>query len=194
MSKIVVFGGSFNPITKAHINIINNAIKLVNANKGIIVPVGNYYTKDDLIDYYHRYEMIKLAIKSSESILINDCNNVNIQPKTLETLNHLQNLYPNDNLYFLMGKDNLLDLNNWYKPHELLSKYHIIVVDRNTSLTISDILKDDLFKNHLNNILILNSDIDNYNISSSLIRTNITKYKKYLDINVYEYIINNSLY
>lgn len=194
MNNIIVFGGSFNPITIAHTNILNNAIKLINASIGIIVPVGNYYTKDDLIDYNHRKKMIELSIKSSIDIIINDYNNKNIQPKTLDTLNYIQSLYPNDCIYYLMGKDNLLDIKNWYKPKELLSKYKFIIVDRNTNNLIEDILKDNIFKDYLDNILILNYNNNDYNISSTLIRNNIEDNKEYINKLVYEYILNNNLY
>ena len=194
MSNIVVFGGSFNPITKAHINILNKAMNYIDAKVGIIVPVGNYYSKDDLLDYNHRYNMINLVIQSNSSIIINDYNNRTIQPKTLDTLDYIQTLYPNDNIYFLMGKDNLLDFNNWYKPEVLLNKYRFIIVDRDTNNSIDNILKDKLFVSNIDHISILDTNNYDYYISSTLIRNDINKYKDYLDNSVYEYIKSNCLY
>ena len=56
----IVFGGSFNPPTKAHKLILDKLFLLFKPDNIIIVPVGDNYQKKGLIDYTHRLEMVKL--------------------------------------------------------------------------------------------------------------------------------------
>ena len=58
MSRIGFFGGSFNPPTLAHFEIVECALKEANLDKIIIVPMGDKYPKKDLALFEHRYNMI----------------------------------------------------------------------------------------------------------------------------------------
>ncbi len=43
--KLGFFGGSFNPVTIAHINLIKKAIKEFNLDKVYFIPMNDYYKK-----------------------------------------------------------------------------------------------------------------------------------------------------
>ena len=59
--KIGILGGSFNPPHKKHIEIAQKLIDKNYVNKVIIVPTGdNYDRKDNLVQFEHRYNMLKL--------------------------------------------------------------------------------------------------------------------------------------
>ena len=47
--KIVVLSGSFNPITKAHRIILENAINKINADLGLLVIVSDAYLNNKII-------------------------------------------------------------------------------------------------------------------------------------------------
>ena len=55
--KIGVYVGSFNPVHKGHIQIVNELLN--DLDKVIIVPTGNYWNKNDLVDINHRINMWK---------------------------------------------------------------------------------------------------------------------------------------
>ena len=60
--KIGVYVGSFNPVHVGHIKIVNHL--LVNyLDKVIIVPTGNYWNKNNLVDINHRISMLKFYEK-----------------------------------------------------------------------------------------------------------------------------------
>ena len=56
----IVYGGSFNPPTKAHKLIIDKLFQIFMPDNIIVVPVGNSYGKKGLIEFSHRYNMAKL--------------------------------------------------------------------------------------------------------------------------------------
>ena len=45
MKKIGFFGGSFNPVTYAHINLAKQIISECNLDKLFFIPIGDFYEK-----------------------------------------------------------------------------------------------------------------------------------------------------
>ncbi|MCQ2749707.1 MAG: adenylyltransferase/cytidyltransferase family protein [Clostridia bacterium] len=104
--KIGIYGGSFNPIHKKHVNVINELLDKY-LDKIIIVPAGDKYSKSSLISARDRINMIELAIKPDKRKIVDNYECTNERRYTYETLNHMKKLYPDDEIYFVMGLDNL---------------------------------------------------------------------------------------
>ena len=181
--KIGVFIGSFNPVHNGHVKIVNELLKCL--DKIIVVPTGNYWDKNDLIDIKHRINMWKYF--ETDRIIIDEQNND--LKYTYLILDNLKNKYQNDDLYLIIGADNIVDFDKWCNYKDIL-KYHLIIINRN-DIDIKYYIK----KFNIKNYLIVN--IDNINISSTLIRKLINddnKLNNLIDKNVLKYIKNNRLY
>ena len=179
--KIGIFVGSFNPPHKGHINIINHLINNNILDKIIVVPTGNYWDKQDLIDIKDRINMLKFF--ESEKIIID--NKHNDIKYTYQIMKDFSKEYKTDQLSLIIGADNIINFNKWKNYQELL-KYNLIIMTRN-HIDISKYL----IEYHIKNYLI----IDNYpyiDISSTIIRNKINN--KYLDKRVLNYIKENKLY
>ena len=59
MNKIGIYPGTFDPITKGHIDLINRSLKIVNK---IIVAVSNDYSKDYLFSAEERVSIVKKSL------------------------------------------------------------------------------------------------------------------------------------
>lgn len=198
MSKIVVMGGSFNPITKAHLQLFKSAMHAIGATKGIIVLTGDHYDKVGLCSYEHRSNMVRLVI--DDRITLCDYEQVTKpHPKSIETLDYLQQQYPNDDLYFMMGLDNFASLPHWYHPEALLSRHHVMVSNRSHLHHLSDYLSLPFFKPFLDRIVILETNSAYLEISSTKARK-LLKEKKYeeasysINYKIIDYIKMNHLY
>ena len=184
--KMGVFVGSFNPVHKGHIRIVNYVLEKY-VDKVIIIPTGNYWDKQNLIDVKHRINMLKTY--QSEKIIVDEENN-NIE-YTYQVLENLGKKYPNAELYLIIGADNIISFDKW-KNYEVLLNYNIIIINR------SDI---DI-KYHLNRInkkdkYIITDNLPNINLSSTYIRENIKdneKLKDKISIEVLKYIKENNIY
>lgn len=186
--KIGVYVGSFNPPHKGHIKIVNHLINNY-LNKIIVIPTGNYWDKTNLIDIKHRINMLR--IYENENIIIDDKNN-NLE-YTYQILEKLSKEYLSDELYLIIGADNIISFDKWKNYKDIL-KYNLIILNRN-NINIKECL-DNL--NKKDKYIIVN-DLPNINISSTMIRNSIrdNNYKSlldYLDKEVYEYIKENKLY
>ncbi len=59
MNKIGIYPGTFDPITKGHIDLINRSMKMVNK---LIIAVSNDFSKDYLFSSEERVSMIKNSL------------------------------------------------------------------------------------------------------------------------------------
>lgn len=130
--QIVVFGGCFNPPLNSHFSLAEQMVNEYNQiEKIIFVPVNSQYQKVDLISNEHRYQMLKLVCDKNEKF---DVSRVEIDSKrqlyTIETLMELQKVYPEYEICFTMGSDNLKELDSWNKAEELVKNFPIYVFER----------------------------------------------------------------
>ena len=183
----IVFGGSFNPPTKGHFQIMKQLVSHFEHAKLIVVPVGNDYQKNDLQPFLHRYNMLKLMLDNIDNIIVSDIEAHRAYQGTLKTLDDLSNTY--DDLYFVIGADNLIDLPNWINYKTLLASYPFIVMHREGHMTEAE--AETMFKDLKHNFLF----IDFHSPSkSSHVRDNIHAFREYLCDEVYEYIKKHHLY
>ena len=178
--RLGVYVGSFNPVHIGHIDVVNYLIKEKYVDKVLIVPTLNYWNKFNLIDIKHRINMLKIF--ENEDIKIDTKNNKYIY--TYELLNKLSKEY-DDELYLIMGADNIIEFDKW-KNYKKLLKYKIIIVNRN-NIDINKYIK----KYNTNNFIVIN-DYKFIDISSTKLRENLNS--KYIDKKVLDYIKKNNLF
>lgn len=186
--KIGIYVGSFNPPHLGHIKIVNHLVDNY-LDKVIIIPTGNYWDKQDLINVKDRINMLKFF--ENENIMIDNLNN-GVQ-YTYQILDVLSKEYKKDELYLILGADNLINLDKW-KNYDKILKYNLIVLNR-ASIDVFRYLNQ-LNKN--TNYIVVN-DLPNIDISSTMIRKKL-KQKDYnnilklIDERVYKYIEKHNLY
>lgn len=180
-NKIAVYVGSFNPVHKAHIKVAKHILKNY-TDKVIIVPTGNYWNKNNLINIEDRIKMLKLY--ETKNIIIDT--KINHCKYTYEVLRNIKKEYPNSKIYLIIGDDNLKDFDKWKNINDIL-KYDIIVIKRNNIKT-----------NMKNGNFIYTKRVVKKDISSTIVRKMIVNKNimvlKYIDFKVYKYIRKNNLY
>ena len=130
MKKIGFFGGCFNPITNAHLNLIKDVICKENLDKVYFVPMGDLYQKEELIALEVRIEMLKLAFENQEKMDILDISNTNKKMCAIDTFKIIDKMFPDVERVFIMGSDNYKKISTWKNSEELMKKYKYIVLDR----------------------------------------------------------------
>jgi len=197
MGRIGLFGGTFDPPHRGHIDLALAALERVQLDKIIFIPAGNPPHKQDLkkTDKLHRYRMVELATQNFSRFEVSDFDIKNEKPNySYITIGHFKKKYPNDEIYFIIGADSLRDLPFWMNYKELVTLCKFIVVPRPG---ISD---EDYFKNFSSNDTkpdFLFLDGFSYDLSSTELREKLTS--GYVDNyglpdGVLEYITANNLY
>ena len=195
---IVVFGGSFNPPLNSHFSIAQEVLnQYEEVEKVVFIPVDKKYPKDGLLENEHRYNMLKVVADKNSSFIISDIDFYGEKSlPTIDTLEEIQKQYPDYSIWFLMGSDNLKDLHNWDKSEEIVSKYKILVMERDED-DVEQIIKGNrLYRCYQENFKKLSQEIKS-NYSSTYARAQLRKGKSIrylLPDEVFEYILANNLY
>lgn len=185
--KRVLFGGSFNPPTIAHYEIIKYLALCGKFNEVLILPNGDSYTFGGKVldNFKNRVEMLKIICQEFENVKILETENKESfkgTQVTLEILNHP---------YFVLGDDCLEKFHLWKNFEKLVSENKFIVINRNKSFDVYNyLLNNEYLKDYLDNFEIIN--INTPDVSSSDFRDNNNE--NVVSEEVLQYIKNNKLY
>lgn len=187
--KIGIFGGSFNPIHKGHIKIIEIAIEKLALDKMIVVPVGvPSHRENNLVSGKDRFNMCKLALENISQV---EVSNLEIAQKevnyTYETLLKIIKLYPDNEFYEIIGEDSANYFHKWKNYKEILKLCKIVVFKR----------KETHYKENLNKEVMFYIEAPYFNYSSTEVRKKIQceeNLKDFLPEKVIFYIEQKKLY
>ncbi|HKL94949.1 MAG TPA: nicotinate (nicotinamide) nucleotide adenylyltransferase [Haploplasma sp.] len=182
----IVYGGSFNPPTKAHLEIVDTLLLQFPQSKVIILPVGNNYSKKSLINFNDRFMMLELMFSNNSRVIVSNLEDTNVFKGTYDSLKTLNLEF--EDLYLVIGSDNLHNFNKWIKYQNILQEFSLIIFRRNEDDIAKLMEPFDYLKP---NYQIVKFDNE---INSTVIRSDIERYRHYLDTNVYQYIKKNKLY
>ena len=131
--KTGMFGGSFNPIHNGHTELAKALFRELELDRLLIMP--SYIPPHKFVDSAafpdQRFEMCCLAAKDIEGF---EVSNLEIKRQgasyTFLTLHELHSIYPDDELYLLMGADMFMTLQKWKNPEIIFSLATMCAVPR----------------------------------------------------------------
>lgn len=130
--RLGIFGGTFNPVHFGHLRTAEEVRQKLSLDRIIFMPSGNPPLKiKDLAEAPHRYLMVKAATESNEDFSVLDIELTQTEKSyTVDTVQRLYGIYPQDELFFILGADAFLDMPNWRLPDRLVSQVDFIIVSR----------------------------------------------------------------
>ena len=190
--NIGLYFGTFDPIHLGHINIANFLIKKGTFKKiwFIVTPQNPVKSNNNISDFIHRYEMVKIQVKDNDNIQASDIElNLEKPNYTINTLNYLSSKFTNYNFGIIIGEDNLINLKYWKDYKKIVNNYNVYVYPRETKI------KEDIGLINNKNVHMIEAPY--VDISSSEIRNIITEKEnlsQFISNDIYRYIIKNKLY
>lgn len=132
--KIVLFGGTFDPIHLGHSIVADEAIEQIGAEKLFFIPAKQSPLKGFLPKAIgkDRFEMISIAIVKKNKFEVSDYELNKPSPSyTIDTINKFQADYDSKtSLHWLIGADSINDLAYWYKITDLIDICNITTMYR----------------------------------------------------------------
>lgn len=122
--KIGVFGGTFNPPHNGHVRLAKAAADELKLDKLLVIPscIPPHKIAAKLADGQERLEMCRLAFGCDPRFEVSPMElERGSRSYTVETLRELKALYPDSELYFIVGSDMLESFDKWYLWQEILS-------------------------------------------------------------------------
>ncbi|MDE6412861.1 MAG: nicotinate (nicotinamide) nucleotide adenylyltransferase [Eubacterium sp.] len=196
--RIGIFGGAFNPVHNGHINLAKSYLESLSLDKLLLIPTANppHKTAEGLADEEDRLNMLSIAFNAVDRVEISDIEfQRNEKSYTYDTVRELRKTYCNDEFFLIIGDDQFLSFDKWYKYNELLSEVVLCTAAREENkreeiIAFAEKLLNGSSKYYL-------ADFEPVVVSSSEIREKI---KKNEDISalvpaeVSEYIKDKGLY
>ena len=189
--KTGIFGGSFDPPHTAHVQIALMAKEKFSLDRIIMVPTGQPPHKETAGEIHHRYNMCRI-LAEKHGFEISDYEiNKNTYCYSFETLEHFGQLYPDDEIYFIIGGDSIKNFGKWKNPGRILELCKIIVASRDEGTVAAAADAEKIY-----NTKIYLLDNENIDVSSSEIRNIINGDgdAKGVEPEVLNYITENKLY
>lgn len=197
--RIGIYGSSLDPITNGHLWSANTIAEREELDKVIFLPSsGKRIDKDISTSDHHRVEMLKLAI-AGNALFDYSTYEMNAMPgrqHSFATMEHFKEVFPNDELFFLMGADLLADLPKWVHGEKLVKNTKFIVIERNNILMHKVLAEHPLLRRYERNFCMIYKGIVN-ETSSSYIREEFRygRDPRYLlPESVYHYIKEKNIY
>jgi nicotinate-nucleotide adenylyltransferase len=188
---IVVFGGAFNPPTTAHKAMYHHIAEAIALDLFIYLPVSNHYTKRSLESNFHRMQMLNLMTKALPNVIVSPMEFEDPEYRgTYQSLLRIQERYPQQEVAFVIGADNLLKLHKWINAESLLSEFRFILVSRG-GVDVEQMFADDPFLTRHRKQFIFLPPFDSP-ISSTMFREHFDP--QLVEPLVYEYIKLHGLY
>jgi nicotinate-nucleotide adenylyltransferase len=132
--RIVLFGGTFDPIHLGHTKVAGDAAERIGAERLIFIPAKRSPLKGFMPEASDddRLEMIALATAGEESFEVSDFELQKPAPSyTLETVQEFQKEYAGQaSIYWLIGADGVDDLAYWHMIAELIDLCNLTTMQR----------------------------------------------------------------
>ncbi|MCR5815729.1 MAG: nicotinate (nicotinamide) nucleotide adenylyltransferase [Ruminococcus sp.] len=198
MKKLLIYGGTFDPVHMGHKNAFDAAKAAVSPDLCVIIPnaIPPHKASFGLVSGEHRMNMLKLTFGENDDIIYSDYE-LNREGKSYSvyTLSHFKEQYPDHDIYFIVGSDSLIYFSKWYEYERILKMCTLVCVSRQKGDRAALEEAKAFLEAKGGSIIIC--DVTAFEVSSSEIRKMLMNGESpscYLEENVVKYIYENSLY
>jgi len=129
MKRIGILGGTFNPVHAGHVSLVSAALKELDLDKLIVMPTFLSPHKTLIAaSPEDRVNMLKIAFSGMEKVEIGDYEiKSGGKSYTYLLVEHYRAIYPDLEIFFLVGGDMLTDFKTWKNPDRILKSARLAV-------------------------------------------------------------------
>jgi nicotinate-nucleotide adenylyltransferase len=132
--RIAIYGGTFDPVHLAHLEIARKVLQLFEVDQFLFVPAWRapHKIEREVTAPVHRYAMLALATQEEPKILVSTFElEAPDRRYTVDTLEHFRSKFEGStDLFFVMGGDSWAEIATWRDFERLLTMANHIVVTR----------------------------------------------------------------
>ncbi len=133
-ARVCLFGGTFDPVHLGHLIIAQAVLENAGLDRMIFIPSARPPHKGDVVmfDARVRFDLLSRAVSDNPTFFVSD---VEMRRSglsyTIDTIRQVKaGLSPEDELFFLVGRDNLSEIETWREPRAILDECTLLVADR----------------------------------------------------------------
>ena len=128
-----ILGGLFDPVHRGHLVLAEDILAAKDLDGVLFVPAYDPPHKADIqrASFEHRMHMLRLAIGGQPRFRISTIETELTGPGyTLHVVRALKKRFPSTKFCFIIGADNLEDMDNWHRPEQILAEIPVIAGSR----------------------------------------------------------------
>ena len=138
MSRVGIYGGTFDPIHLGHLHVITQLIEKNLVDQLLVVPAGLPLLRQNapLATGQQRRTMCQLALADlpaeiAAKVQVNPIEILRTGPSyAIDTVEAVAQNYPGDTIVFVIGQDAAEKLNQWHRIEELREMVEFLIIAR----------------------------------------------------------------
>ena len=191
MRRIGIFGGSFNPIHNGHAIIASYIMHHGGLDQLwlMVSPQNPLKQPHEMAGELHRLRMTEMVSHRIDGVETSAFEFTMPRPSyTIDTLHALQDKFPDDEFWLVIGADNWAVWDRWRSHDEIIQQFHVLIYPRlGYEVSIPDTLTD--------RVRLVNAPI--IELSSTTVRELLSHGQSiafYVPADVEQYIVKHQLY
>ncbi|HTS28894.1 MAG TPA: nicotinate-nucleotide adenylyltransferase [Bryobacteraceae bacterium] len=131
--RLAIFGGTFDPIHKAHLAIARRAANDLQLDRVLFVPAAHPPHKAGRAhaSYEDRLRMVELACEGEPRFEASRLEQGTARSYSIDTIENVKKeLGPGDRLFFIIGADAFAEIRTWHRWQDVAHAVCFIVVSR----------------------------------------------------------------
>lgn len=131
--RVGIFGGTFDPPHVGHLIVAQDALDLLPLDSVLFIParVPPHKQHENITDAAVRLRMIMAATEHDARFTVSDMELRRSGPSfTVDTLRELHEQHPRNELFLLLGVDQVHEFASWREPQEVLKHARLVMLTR----------------------------------------------------------------
>ncbi len=128
--KTAIFGGTFDPIHRAHLVVAREAADTFLLDRVLFIPAANPPHKEAGADYEDRYNMVELACAGDPRFVPSRLEAGREKSYSIRTIERVKAMPDAGEVFFVIGSDAFAEIRSWYRWEDVVRETEFIVVSR----------------------------------------------------------------
>ena len=128
--KTAIFGGTFDPIHRAHLMVAREAADTFSLDRILFIPAANPPHKEAGASYEDRYKMVELACAGDPRFVPSRLEAGREKSYSIHTIERVKAQRDAGQVFFIIGSDAFAEIRSWYRWEDVVRETEFIVVSR----------------------------------------------------------------
>ena len=133
--KAAIFGGTFDPIHSAHLEMARQAADQFALDRVLFIPAGNPPHKHADTPFEQRYRMVELACAADPRFVASRIEEGERKSYSIDTIERVK--AANGEVFFIIGADAFAEIKTWHRWQDVIRAVEFIVAARPGHLIVS---------------------------------------------------------
>ena len=126
-----IFGGTFDPIHRAHLVVAREAADAFSLDQILFIPAANPPHKEAGTPYEHRFKMVELACAEDPRFLPSRLEQDPRKSYSIHTIERVKAISGmTGDVFFVIGADAFAEIRSWFRWQDVVREAEFIVVTR----------------------------------------------------------------